>query len=89
MNSRDLAKMLKLYEIQSTKVTVGGISLQGYRRDDLHDKGWLRYLSSYSAQVELPELEEQIPEVPDIPPIRNTKGICPKCDGEGCWRCEQ
>ena len=77
LNSRDLAKMLKLYEIQSTKVTVGGISLQGYRRDDLHDKGWLRYLPSYSAQVELPELEEQIPEVPQVPPIRNTKSATP------------
>ncbi|HEX7039337.1 MAG TPA: DUF3631 domain-containing protein [Trueperaceae bacterium] len=39
---RTLARMLRPYGVTSTKVKVGGRSLQGYRREDLWD-AWERY----------------------------------------------
>ncbi|MGH3550507.1 MAG: DUF3631 domain-containing protein [Pseudonocardiaceae bacterium] len=43
LDARGLARRLRDYEIRSTKVWVDGHSLQGYRREDLHD-AWQRYL---------------------------------------------
>src|SRR5690606_8723423 len=56
MQSRLLARMLKRYEVTSTKVKVAGKALQGYRREDLWD-AWERYLSPVPAQAEPPEPE--------------------------------
>jgi hypothetical protein len=72
IGSRTLATMLARYGIKPQKVTIGGRSLQGYRRSSLWE-AWQRYLPSPMAgQPELPELPEsvrganghQIPEVP-------------------------
>lgn len=76
---RGLASMLKRYAVHSTKVTVGGRSLQGYRREHLWD-AWVRYLPSSPATPELPEFMEQrpalsvVPAIPQVPHARTTKG---------------
>jgi hypothetical protein len=74
---RGLASMLARYNVRPTKVTVGGRSLQGYRREHLWD-AWTRYLppvSSTLARPELPEFSaslgaEPVPAIPGIPQIR-------------------
>lgn len=43
MNARDLAKLLKPYEVTACDVKVGGVTKRGYRRERLHD-AWSRYL---------------------------------------------
>jgi hypothetical protein len=43
MNARDLAKLLKPYEVTSVDVKIDGINRKGYRREHLHDT-WSRYL---------------------------------------------
>lgn len=73
LNGRQLASMLRPYGINSTKVKTGGRSLQGYRREHLHD-AWQRYLSSVPAQPEPPEPMELAPEfqtfgVPQVPQV--------------------
>jgi hypothetical protein len=55
---RGLASMLKPYGVKSTKVNVGGRSLQGYRREQLWD-AWQRYLPADTAQPEPPEPTSQ------------------------------
>jgi hypothetical protein len=58
INPRDLAKLLTPYGVKSTKVKIGGVALQGYRRDQLHDP-WKRYLPPIPGQgVEPPEPTE-------------------------------
>lgn len=77
---RGLAGMLKRYGVHSTKVTVTGRSLQGYRREHLWD-AWQRYLPSSPAGVELPELatngaqiaKSTIPPIPQVPDARTTR----------------
>lgn len=54
LDARGLAWRLRQYGIASTKVKVGGRSLQGYRRDDLEDT-WARYLSPSAEVPEPPE----------------------------------
>lgn len=56
LQARGLARMLKPYEVSSTKVKVTGKSLQGYRREDLWE-AWERYapLPTSSASAEPPE----------------------------------
>jgi len=54
---RTLASILKRYGVSSQKVKVGGISLQGYRREPLGD-AWDRYL---------PRLISAPPEPPEPP----------------------
>jgi hypothetical protein len=71
LGERGLASMLKKYDVQSIKVKVGGTSLQGYRREHLHD-AWQRYLPALSPkEVEPVEPAEptgpQVPEVPEVP----------------------
>lgn len=61
---RGLARMLKAYEVRSTKVKVDGKSLQGYRREDLWE-AWERYAAPLPAQVEPPEPPERRAEKPD------------------------
>jgi hypothetical protein len=36
MNARDLAKLLKPYEVTSVDVKVDGVNRKGYRREHLH-----------------------------------------------------
>jgi len=43
MNARDLAKLLKPYEVKACDVKVDGVTKRGYRREHLHDP-WTRYL---------------------------------------------
>jgi hypothetical protein len=43
LNARDLAKLLKPYQVPPVDVKVGGINRKGYRREHLHDP-WTRYL---------------------------------------------
>lgn len=79
LGKRGLASMLKRYGVSPQKVTVGGASLQGYRREHLWD-AWERYLPSpVPAQPELAEFPasgrtNSIPEVPEVPQIRTPKG---------------
>jgi len=76
---RAMATMLKKYDVASVKVKVGGLALQGYRRDHLWD-AWQRYLpsaptSKHPEPVEPPEPGElsargspaQVPQVPQVP----------------------
>jgi hypothetical protein len=60
ISKRGLATMLSKYGIRPQKVTVGGRSLQGYRRESLYD-AWQRYLPplpSSSGDPEYPESPE-------------------------------
>lgn len=58
LQARNLARMLKQYEVKSTKVKVDGRALQGYRREDLWE-AWERYAPSFTpAQTEPPEPPE-------------------------------
>jgi Protein of unknown function (DUF3631) len=54
LDARGLARRLRPYEVRSTKVWVDPKSLQGYRREDLHDV-WSRYLPPVSGKAEGPE----------------------------------
>ena len=60
LNVRQLASILKPYNVSSTKVTISGRSLQGYRREHLWDQ-WQRYLPPAPAQPELTEFVEPQP----------------------------
>lgn len=75
LGKRRLASILKRYSVSPQKVTVGGHSLQGYRREPLWD-AWERYLPSLgTAEAEYPESPEfngpaasqPVPEVPHVP----------------------
>ncbi len=54
LDPRRLARLLGGYQVSSTKVKVDGRSLQGYRREHLHDS-WTRYLTQLPQQAEPPE----------------------------------
>lgn len=43
LNARDLARLLRPYEVRSEQVKLDGKNLWGYKRERLHD-AWLRYL---------------------------------------------
>lgn len=102
LSKRALASMLSRYDVHPVKVTIGGISLQGYRREHLWD-AWVRYLpSSTSGEPELPELPELArgngasgssgsSGSSGNPAGRGRHepqpGPCPSCDGEGCDWC--
>lgn len=74
LGKRGLASMLKAYDVHPLKVKVGGLALQGYRREHLHD-AWTRYLPEDSGTAEpaepaaLPQEFSRIavPEVPQVP----------------------
>jgi hypothetical protein len=57
LDARGLANQLGAYGVKSTKVKTGGKSLNGYRREDLHDV-WLRYVPAVPAEAEPPEPAE-------------------------------
>jgi hypothetical protein len=86
---RGLASLLVRYNVRPIKVTVGGKSLQGYRREHLWD-AWVRYLPPVSpapARPVLPELPaslgaKPVPQIPGIPEIQQREGhqvICSDC----------
>lgn len=90
IGKRGLASMLAKYAIRPQKVTVGGASLQGYRREHLHD-AWTRYLPPLSpapGKPELSELAESLrkdtasptPEIPEVPDVWAREGA-----GGGQW----
>ena len=74
INPRKMARLLKPYGIKSRKVKIDGVSLQGYRREDLWD-AWQRWLppveSEKAEPMELPEPDRTVEpfatgsEVPD------------------------
>jgi hypothetical protein len=68
VGKRGLATLLAKYEVRPRKVNIGGVHLQGYRREDLWD-AWQRYLPHPSGSPEPAELAERnsVPEVPDVP----------------------
>ncbi len=43
MNARDLAKLLRPYEVRACDVKIDGTTRRGYRREHLHEQ-WRRYL---------------------------------------------
>lgn len=57
---RELARLLRPYEVRTMKVKVRGAALQGLRRDHLLD-AWLRYLPPLPDHVEPPEPPEPSP----------------------------
>lgn len=79
LGKRGLASMLSRYGVKPIKVTVGGKSLQGYRREHLWD-AWARYLpSSTTGQPEFPEFPvsdsgASIQDIPEVPQIRRGEG---------------
>jgi len=71
---RSLASMLKKYDVHSIKVKMGGASLQGYRREHLHD-AWTRYLPPSPKEAEPVEpLEPEAAEVPQVPEVPDATG---------------
>jgi len=78
---RGLASMLKPYGVHVMKVWADGRSLQGYRREHLHD-AWSRYLPPVSVEVEGVEgvegissnADKNLPDLPDLPETRTTEG---------------
>jgi len=60
INARKMAELLRPYGIKSRKVKIDGISLQGYRREDLWD-AWQRWLPP----VESEKAEPVEPAEPD------------------------
>lgn len=70
VNARDLATLLHPYGVGSTKVKIGTVALQGYRRDHLYDP-WMRYLGTTVANTPEPAEPAELPwseagsEVPD------------------------
>ncbi len=60
INARKMAELLRPYGIKSRKVKIDGISLQGYRREDLWD-AWQRWLPA----VESEKAEPMEPAEPD------------------------
>jgi hypothetical protein len=77
LGKRGLASMLSKYSVRPLKVTIGGRSLQGYRREHLWGE-WVRYLPPLSptpGESESPEVPKShgakpIPGIPGIPEIR-------------------
>jgi hypothetical protein len=84
LDARGLARLLAPYDVEVTKVKVGGRSLQGYRADHLAD-AWARYLPSADdpdgsggsgtpadggnpENTLWPAEVPQVPEVPDLQP---------------------
>jgi hypothetical protein len=88
LSERGLATMLRKYEVHSVKVKVGGVALQGYRREHLND-AWQRYLPLSPKEAEHMELTEpKLAGVPEVPAAMGRVGSvrCRDCkffDGEG------
>jgi len=66
LDPRRLARILSDYEVHSTKVKIAGRSLQGYRREDLHDP-WTRYLPPATTSSAPPTPTSSDPEPPELP----------------------
>jgi hypothetical protein len=68
INARKLAELLRPYGIKPRKVKIDGVSLQGYRREDLWDS-WRRWLPSEEP------VEAELPEPKDPTAITNGSGV--------------
>lgn len=93
LDARGLARLLAPYDVEVTKVKVGGRSLQGYRAEHLAD-AWARYLpplddpegsggsgtSAEGRNLQNPLPPAQVPEVPEVPDLRQ-KGHDPTPPG--------
>lgn len=100
LDARGLAKLLRQYGVQPTKVRQGGAgtSLQGYRADALWDS-WERYAPCESVSPEQPEQPEHAELMPGAPAdsasgcsacsasAEEQGDSCPRCDGERCAHC--
>jgi hypothetical protein len=96
IDSRKLSTLLGRYQVRPVKVRIGKATLQGYRREDLHD-AWVRYLPAAGPvspePAEQPEQSEAaqpspVPLVPDVPDFRTPESeACPRCGGQGCEGC--
>jgi len=86
LDARRLANLLKQYQVRSTKVRVGEITANGYRREDLWD-AWNRYTpdavpsppevqniqnTQNTEQTALPTEPPNVPHVPDVPDVRES-----------------
>ncbi len=99
IGKRELASMLAKYNVRPMKVTVGGRSLQGYRREHLWD-AWSRYIPSPGAKEpessEFPESGEAYVAAGNSgnsgysgnPVGEGTQKRCSRCGGEGCAWCQ-
>ena len=72
INARKLASLLKRYGVKSKKVKIDGVSLQGYRREDLWDN-WQRWLPPPSVE----KAEPTEPKEPDrmVEPFRGDSEV--------------
>lgn len=57
-NARDLAKLLRPFEVRSRTIRLGDTTRKGYRRDDLHDP-WSRYLPASPQEASHPSPPSQ------------------------------
>jgi hypothetical protein len=88
MRARDLARILKPFGVAPKKVNVGGVSLQGYHRDDLED-AWTRYLPPPPGESpERPEPSRchrgfEVPNQDEVPePQMETEPEIPHSNGD-------
>jgi hypothetical protein len=81
LTDRALAKMLKPYGVNSTKIRIGEQSVRGYRRGDLGD-AWSRYLTpvGHPSGTSGTVLTRGVPLVPLVPD-RGPTGRCTDCGG--------
>lgn len=97
LDSRGLARMLRKYDVTSTKIRQGDKTLQGYRREDLWD-AWQRYLSDTPAEVEQAEHVEQasidaasrVPDKNNVPEQASEvehRKPAPDKESSGCSAC--
>jgi hypothetical protein len=80
LGERGLATMLKKYDVHSIKVKVAGSSLQGYRREHLHD-AWQRYLPSTHFPKGAEPAEPVEPGAAEVPEVLDAMGSvrCQDC----------
>lgn len=71
LDPRGLARRLKAYGIEPTKVKVGADSLRGYRREDLFD-AWERYLPTEETEPPEPAepgVQDCAPDAAEVPQV--------------------
>lgn len=97
LDSRQLARLLRPYNVKPDTIRTASGTPKGYRREALWD-AWQRYLPAIDAEAATnatgATLEAYAPATPashvadvaDIP--GKTKALCPRCAGIGCNWCE-
>jgi Protein of unknown function (DUF3631) len=79
LNPRELAKLLKPYEVHSTKVRIGESTPRGYRATDFHE-AWARYPSEGSA-TSATSATPLASQVADVAAVADTGATCTACGG--------